>query len=63
MDIITKEVVSQGQVPPLFHIFSQTKEECPSEETGAFAEFPKWPLDPEEVCDVCMSRAKNVSNA
>lgn len=49
MDVITKEVVSQGQPPPLFHIFSQTKEDCPSEETGTFDEFPKWPLDQDEV--------------
>lgn len=49
MDVITKEVVLMGQPSPLFHIFSQTKEECPSEETGTFAEFPNWPLNQEEV--------------
>lgn len=49
MYTVTKAVEAEGQPPPLFHIFSQTDEPCPSEETGAFAEFPKWPLDSKEV--------------
>lgn len=49
MESITKEVQEEGQPVPLFHIFSQTKEDCPSKETGTFSEFPNWPLDSEEV--------------
>lgn len=46
---VSEAVKAEGQLPPMFHIFSETVEPCPSEETGVFDEFPEWPLEADEV--------------
>lgn len=46
---ITNVVLGKGLEPPLFHIFSETLKPCPSPETGAFEEFPTWPIDLNQV--------------
>lgn len=49
MFAVSEAVKAEGQLPPVFHIFSETVEPCPSEETGVFDEFPDWPLEADEV--------------
>ena len=44
MDTVSKEVVRKGLQPALFHVFSETRIPCPSEDTGLFDEFPSWPV-------------------
>ena len=46
---VSEAVEAEGQLSPQFHVFSETVEPCPSEETGAFDEFPDWPLEADEV--------------
>lgn len=50
MDRVTTAVTQRGLDPPTFHVFSETVEPCPSEETGTFPEFPIWPIEPYQVC-------------
>lgn len=49
MDTVSAVVVEQGQEAPTFHIFSETQEPCPPTETGAFLEFPAWPVERDQV--------------
>lgn len=49
MSRISQEVTRKGLPEPLFHVFSETVEPCPSEKTGAFAEFPAWPVTADQV--------------
>lgn len=49
MSVISEEVTRIGLPEPLFHVFSETVEPCPSETTGAFDEFPAWPVTADQV--------------
>lgn len=49
MDHVTESVVLRGLDPPMFHIFSETANPCPSTVNGTFAEFPSWPVEMEQV--------------
>jgi len=49
MDTISSRVSSIGHDPPLFHIFSETKDPCPSPNNGVFKEFSRWPIDMQQV--------------
>ncbi|CAM9457360.1 unnamed protein product [Laminaria digitata] len=49
MDTVSSEVAKKGLEPPLFHIFSETLEACPSSDTGLFDEFPSWPVVLDQV--------------
>ncbi|CAN0180876.1 unnamed protein product [Scytosiphon promiscuus] len=49
MSAISREVIQKGLAEPLFHVFSETVAQCPSEETGFFEEFPTWPVAANEV--------------
>lgn len=49
MDTVSAAVVGQGEEPPLFHVFSETQQPCPSHDTRAFDEFPDWPVEPDQV--------------
>lgn len=49
MDTVSMVVVKMGFEAPMFHIFSETQEPCPHEDTLKFDEFPLWPLDAKEV--------------
>lgn len=49
MSTISHEVTRKGQPEPLFHVFSETAKPCPSEKTGAFSEFPAWPVAIDQV--------------
>lgn len=49
MDTVSAAALRQREVLPVFHIFSETLEPCPSTETGAFDEFLRWPVDTDEV--------------
>ena len=49
MDTVTEVVVDQGLEPPLFHVFSETMEPCPSLETNSFDEFPTWAIGSRQV--------------
>lgn len=49
METVSREVVGLGHASPLFHVFSETLEPCPSADTGRFDEFPTWPLDLAQV--------------
>lgn len=42
-------MAERSMKPPLFHIFSETKEPCPSLNTGTFDEFPTWPVEIDQV--------------
>ena len=52
MTTVSHEVVGKGLEPPLFHIFSETLNPCPSGETGLFDEFPTWPVELDQVRDL-----------
>lgn len=45
MDGITDSVLKKGKAAPVFHIFTETLEPCPSTSTGEFDEFPNWPVE------------------
>lgn len=49
MGSITDSVLRRKLAPPLFHVFSETLQPCPSEVTGAFGEFPNWPVELTQV--------------
>lgn len=49
MFAVSAAVEAGWQSSPLFHIFSETVEPCPAEETGAFDELPDCPLEGNEV--------------
>lgn len=49
MSTISQEVTRKGLPEPLFHIFSETVDSCPSEKTGVFGEFPAWPVTSDQV--------------
>lgn len=49
MNDVTESVVLRGLDPPAFHVFSETADPCPSEVDGTFAEFPKWPVEMDQV--------------
>ena len=50
IDTVTRVVhEDMGKQVPLFHIFSETKEPCPNSITGAFEEFPQWPVERHQV--------------
>lgn len=49
MSIISQEVAGKGLAEPLFHVFSETVEPCPSENTGSFDEFPSWHVTADQV--------------
>lgn len=49
MDTITNVMRENGLQTALFHVFSETKEPCPSPETGLFDEFPTWPVEIDQV--------------
>lgn len=49
MDKVTEVAVDVGLKAPVFHVFSETQEPCPREETSTFDEFPLWRLDAKEV--------------
>lgn len=49
METVSEVVLEKGLEAPLFHIFSETVMPCPSESTGAFEEFPAWPIAHEQV--------------
>lgn len=49
MEDVTREIEAEAQPSLLFHVFSETKNGCPSETNGTVAEFPNWMLDPDEV--------------
>lgn len=51
MDNMSETVTDRGLEPPVFHIFSETIQRCPSEETGLFDEFPLWPVKLDQVCN------------
>lgn len=63
METITKEVEAEGQPSPLFHVFSETKDGCPSETSGTFPEFPTWTLEPDEVRTLREKLALNPVNS
>ncbi|CAN0144776.1 unnamed protein product [Scytosiphon promiscuus] len=49
MDTVSAAALQQGGALPVFHIFSETAEPCPSTETGAFDEFLRWPVQIDQV--------------
>lgn len=49
MDTISSRVSSTGHDPPMFHIFSETQDPCPSPKNGVFKEFSRWPIDMQQV--------------
>ncbi|CAN0186399.1 unnamed protein product [Scytosiphon promiscuus] len=49
MSKVTAVFTRQGEAPPVFHIFSETAEPCPSSETAAFDEFLRWPVEPTQI--------------
>ena len=49
MDNISEAVMEKGLERPLFHVFSETIQRCPSEATGLFDEFPLWPITLDQV--------------
>ncbi|CAM9646251.1 unnamed protein product [Scytosiphon promiscuus] len=54
MDTVSAAALRQGGALPVFHIFSETSEPCPSVETGAFSEFLRWPVEFDQV-EPCLS--------
>lgn len=57
MDTFSREAAGKGLERPMFHIFSETVQPCPSRETGLFDEFPLWPAELDQVRDVVVSTA------
>ncbi|CAM9977081.1 unnamed protein product [Scytosiphon promiscuus] len=53
MDVVSAAVARQGEAPPVFHVFSETSQPCPSAETAAFDEFRRWPVEPGQI-EACM---------
>ncbi|CAN0175538.1 unnamed protein product [Scytosiphon promiscuus] len=49
MDRVSAAAVRQGEAPPVFHIFSETAEPCPTAETAAFDEFLRWPVEANQI--------------
>lgn len=49
MATVSAAVIREGEALPVFHIFSETSEPCPSKDTGAFEEFLRWPVETEQV--------------
>lgn len=49
MVALTDVMAEVGMQPPLFHVFSETEQPCPSPETGVFDEFPTWPVEIDQV--------------
>lgn len=49
METVSAAAVRQGAASPVFHIFSETSEPCPSAETGTFDEFRRWAVDTNQV--------------
>lgn len=49
MDTITDSLLKRGLTPPVFHIFTETLQQCPSAETGIFHEMPGWPVELDQV--------------
>ncbi|CAM9391908.1 unnamed protein product, partial [Scytosiphon promiscuus] len=49
MSTISHEVTQKGLPEPLFHVFSETVDPCPSETTGVFGEFRAWPVVDDQV--------------
>lgn len=49
METVKSAAIARGQDHPVFHIFSETHSPCPSAEDGTFAEFPRWPVNMDQV--------------
>lgn len=49
MDTVTAAVEEKGQPAPMFHIYSETIDPCPAQDTGTFPEFPGWPVELDQV--------------
>ncbi|CAM9392060.1 unnamed protein product [Scytosiphon promiscuus] len=58
MSTISHEVTQKGLLEPLFHVFSETVNPCPSEKTGVFGEFPAWPVTADQVA-ACRAAAEH----
>ncbi|CAN0029784.1 unnamed protein product [Scytosiphon promiscuus] len=54
MDTVSAGILRQGEAPPVFHIFSETAQPCPSKTTGAFDEFLRWPVETDQI-DPCLA--------
>lgn len=48
MNTVESSVSRQGG-NTVFHIFSETREPCPSSHNGVFEEFTRWPVDLHQV--------------
>ncbi|CAM9444778.1 unnamed protein product, partial [Ascophyllum nodosum] len=49
MGTVTDMMATKGMEAPLFHVFSETEEPCPSLDTGTFEEFPTWPVELDQI--------------
>lgn len=49
MTTVSSALSRMGQEPPFFHIFSEVVSPCPSSDGGYFEEFPRWPVNEDQV--------------
>lgn len=49
MRTLTEEVEGRGHAAPMYHVFSEALYPCPSRENGTFSEFPRWPVERDQV--------------
>ena len=49
MGNISDTITAKGLHPPLFHVFSEALQRCPSGDSGIFDEFPSWPVTLDQV--------------
>ncbi|CAN0162597.1 unnamed protein product [Ectocarpus fasciculatus] len=50
-ETVTDEFRRRGLPEPMFHLFSETLNPCPSAVTGLFDEFPTWPIELEQIAE------------
>lgn len=53
MEAVTERVVNKTHTAPVFHVFSETSQPCPSQENGTFEEFPFWQVVLDQVGRNC----------